>query len=133
MIYSLREIIMSKVPYHYLPGFENVYLEDTYVLDIVEEPTRLIFTLDVVLTEGHPLYQVPSIEEQYCYRKALLEFSGIKKIMWISRHLQPFTDATGSVDYGNIDIFYKSDFTYHLEGDWGSVDIEPSECILAFS
>jgi hypothetical protein len=123
---------MSKVPYHYLPGFENVYLEDTYVLNIVEEPTRLIFTLDVVLTEGNPLYQVPSIEEQYCYRKALLEFSGVEKIIWISRHLHPFTDATGSVDYGNIDIFYKSDFTYHLEGDWGSVDIESSECILVF-
>jgi hypothetical protein len=132
MIYNLREIIVNKVPYHHLPGFEHVYLEDTYVLDIVEEPTQLVFTLEVVLTEGHPLYQGPSIEAQYCYREALLKFSDIKKIIWTSRHFQAFTDASGSVDYGNIDIFYKSGFTYHLEGDWGSVNIESSACILVF-
>ncbi|MDB9516437.1 hypothetical protein PN466_05615 [Roseofilum reptotaenium CS-1145] len=123
---------MQQLEYYKLPGLENVYLEDSYVLEIVEEPTLLRFVLDVVLTEEHPHYQEPKIEEQYCYRQAWLEFSGIEDIIWVKKNIHPFTDATGSLDYGNIDVFYQSNTKYHIEGDWGIMDVTSKKCTLMF-
>jgi len=40
--------------------------------------------------------------------------------------MQPYTDATGEVDYGNIDEFYLADEHYYLSGDWGKLKIKSS-------
>ena len=109
--------------YDQLPGFEHVYLEDSYVTGIEEQPDRLRFTLEVVLTVGHPLYRPPAPDEQYCYRPGALEFPALRRVTWTARHLRPFRDASGSVDYGNVDVFTARDGVYHLEGDWGSVEV----------
>jgi hypothetical protein len=118
------------IPYHQLPGLQSVYLEDSYVTEIVETPDRLAFDLDAVLTEDHPLYQAPAPGEQYCYRPAQLIFPNVRRVSWLEHHLRPSTDAAGEVDYGNIDVFYKDDDTYHLEGDWGTVEVVSDPPVL---
>ncbi|MCA1705340.1 MAG: hypothetical protein LC808_19615 [Actinobacteria bacterium] len=109
--------------YHDLPGLEHVYLEDSYVTGIDEKADRVLFYLEAVLTHGHPSYEPPLEGEQYCYRPAQLEFPGVRRIVWSSRRFDPFTDARGEIDYGNIDALYGTDGKWHVEGDWGSVDI----------
>ena len=37
--------------------------------------------------------------------------------------MKPYTDATGTVDYGNIDEFYLTDEHYYLSGDWVKLKI----------
>lgn len=118
--------------YHTIPDLEYVYLEDSYVTGLIEQPHKLIFKLDLVLLESHPLYRVPLAGEQYCYRPALLEFPNLGRMKWIQRCFDAFYDATKTVDYGNIDTFQTRDGLYHLEGDWGIVEIESDMPSISF-
>jgi hypothetical protein len=117
---------VGSVPYYQLEGLEHVYLEDSYVLDIKIERSSVEFSLCVVLTEHHPLYASPAAGEQYCYRKGLLRFPNVEHVEWNERSMRPSTDATGAVDYGNIDEFYVIDEHYYLSGDWGRLEIMSS-------
>ncbi len=38
-------------------GFEGLYLEDSWVLDITARPGVLEFVVDLVLRESHPRYE----------------------------------------------------------------------------
>lgn len=117
---------MERVPYHQIQGFEHVYLEDSYVLDVRTSPSSVEFSLSVVLTEQHPLYTPQLPDEQYCYRSGLLRFPNVRRVEWIEKSMIPFTDAAGAVDYGNIDEFYRTGERYYLSGDWGRLEIESS-------
>ena len=112
-----------RTPYAQLPGLEYIYLEDSYVLEIKECESRLVFLLEAVLTEQHPLYLLPVADERYCFRRAILEFPAVKRVIWIRKHFKPYRDSSEKVDYGNIDVFYAQDEAYRLEGDWGQVEI----------
>ncbi len=112
---------MSK--YYEWDKFKNIYLEDSFVLRIEESEEEISFTVEVVLTEEHPMYSSPHQDEQYCYKRARIVFKGLKYVKWLERNSQPFTDADDSEDYGNIDSFELSSEGYHLLGDWGEVII----------
>ena len=114
---------MGKTCYYRLPGFEAVYLEDSYVLDIRANADSVDIFLDAVLTEQHAQYITPKPTEQYCYRSAHIYFSDVKKVTWVEKSMTPYKDPNGEVDYGNIDTFYFADGHYHLAGDWGVLDI----------
>jgi hypothetical protein len=115
---------MERIPYYQFEGLEHVYLEDSYVLDIRTDPMSVEFSLCVVLTEEHPLYRSPLSGEQYCYRRGLLRFSHVERVEWMEKSIMSSTDATGAVDYGNIDEFYLADGHYYLSGDWGRLEIK---------
>src|SRR5882672_6810127 len=117
---------MERVPYYQLRGLEHVYLEDSYVLDIQISPSCIEFSLLLVLTEQHPLYSPPPPDEQYCYRKAVLRFPNVERVEWLEKSLRPYTDATGTVDYGNIDEFLMEGEHYYISGDWGKLKIKSS-------
>jgi hypothetical protein len=117
---------MERVPYYQIQGLEHVYLEDSYVLDVRTSLSSVEFSLSVVLTEQHPLYSPRLPGEQYCYRSGLLRFPNVRRFEWIEKSMIPFTDASGAVDYGNIDEFYRTDEHYYLSGDWGTLEVESS-------
>ena len=121
---------MEKIYYDQLPGFEGVYLEDSYVLDIKTDANSVDIFLEAVLTEKHPQYTHPKPNEQYCYRKTHLHFSNVKKVAWAQKSMHPYEDANGEVDYGNIDEFYLVDGHYYLAGDWGALNIVSSKPIV---
>lgn len=118
--------------YYELPGLEHVYLEDSYVLNIETLETRVKFLLDTVLTKEHPAYRTPPPEEQYCYKKACLEFNQVDKVKWINKVMIPYSDASGEIDYGNIDTLSCSHGNYHLSGDWGEIEIISSPPTIEF-
>lgn len=65
----------SLIDYTEFSGLADIYLEDSYVLEILEEPGKLTFKLDAVLTPEDPAYQPPRPGEQYCYRTGRLVFT----------------------------------------------------------
>ncbi|MEV8565608.1 hypothetical protein AB0436_08525 [Streptomyces sp. NPDC051322] len=112
--------------YPSLDGFENVYLEDSFVLGITASPARLALELDLVLTPGHPAYTTPVPGEQHCYVKATIEFLNVRRLEWTEQGTPPAVDASGSVDYGGVDALHWNGAAFHLEGDWGKADVESS-------
>jgi hypothetical protein len=110
--------------YEELSGFEHLYLEDSFVLGMVEGDRDLRLSMKLVLTPAHPGYQAPPKGTQHCYRVGTILFSGIRSKQWLHRTFRPSTDASSQVDYGSIDTFLSDAGVYVLEGDWGEVRIE---------
>jgi len=123
---------MTRVTYDLFPGFEDVYLEDSYVLGIAQTSVSLSFALEVVLRESHPLYHEPAPGLQYFTLKAMLDFPDPETVRWLERRFVPATDATGEVDYGTIDLFYRDGPRYRLAGEWGDVEIVSAPPRLKF-
>jgi hypothetical protein len=76
---------MQAINYYELSGLENIYIEDSYVLDIDIIDTSAHFLLDLVITKNHPKYQLLLSVKQYCYKKALLKFNQSKEANWIEK------------------------------------------------
>lgn len=124
---------MTQSDYYEIESLKYVYLEDSYILDIREYANSIEFEIEAVLTEGHPLYRVPREGEKYCYRKARIAFPNVRHVDWVKRNDEKFSDATGAVDYGNIDSFYVKDGEYYVGGDFGEVHILSDQPALKFS
>ncbi|MCY7386431.1 MAG: hypothetical protein LH628_28485 [Microcoleus sp. CAN_BIN18] len=114
---------MERLNYWQFPGFENIYLEDSYVLSI-NAKTSIQILLEAVLTEHHPLYTQPLPGEQYCYRRMTVNFPHPQTYDLVVNNISPIADPDGSIDYGNIDEFFRADGKYYLRvGEWGELTI----------
>ncbi len=124
----------EKMKYWSLSGFEEVYLEDSYVLDINKSESEIRISLELVLREAHPFYEEPSDNERYCYTNAVLIFSNVSSIekfdmAGMSKNIS--IDPDGSVDFGHIDTFeIIGANSYFLTGDWGEMQISSDKPTL---
>lgn len=119
----MGDCIMDELDYDLIDGFENVYLEDSFVLKISQCEDKFEFLLEAVLREQHALYRSPKGGEKYCYKKCILQFTRVTSIEWLERHEVLSIDATGEQDLGNIDFLKWTPGEYHLGGDWGEVKV----------
>ena len=111
--------------YPSFPGFENISLEDSYVLDIVVHPAVLIFKLDVLLLPDHPEHRAPAPGERACFRQATVVFSSVRDLHWTGQSvIKPAIDASGSADYGSVDSLTRVDNNYKILGDWGEINLQ---------
>ena len=120
-----------KIQYYSIPSFNEVYLEDSFVLSIVKSNDSVEILVEAVLREHHPKYNSPKPGEQYCYKKGRLLFKGITQHSWLEKIMKPIKDIDGEVDYGNIDWFYLEDGHYRIGGEWGELDIISDEPIFS--
>lgn len=103
----------------------EVVLEDSWVFRLYHTSTVLLFELDVVLTQRHREYRTPPPGEHACFRHAQLHIASRQPIMLNQSAAPPATDASGSIDYGHIDVFrhVRHDPAglpmWELDGDWG--------------
>jgi hypothetical protein len=109
----------------------EVYLEDSWVLDVAPTENGVAFRLDAVLTPDHARYQPSAPGEQYCYRRARLTVASTKRSVLRRSDARPATDASGELDFGNIDVFTPVDcdgeVAWEISGDWGDLlTVEPS-------
>jgi hypothetical protein len=58
--------------YRLFKSLAEVYLEDSWVLEVDERGGSLVFDLEVVLTERHAFYGPPQPGEMHCYRRGQL-------------------------------------------------------------
>lgn len=120
----------KETEYCELAGFQHVYLEDSYVLGIVETAGGLQFMLDLVLLDNHPRYRAPRSGERYCYQRAVLRFPDVDRSEWAARTVVPARDQSCEVDYGNIDRMTYDGARYQVTGDWGSVQLRSAQPLL---
>lgn len=107
-----------------MPELRTYYLEDSWVLDIVASPGLLTIAIDLVLTSEHPDYGPPRPGEQHCYRRGEIRFTDVTNLEWAGQGvIRPARDASGEIDYGNIDALSSDGGTYSLAGDFGSIRV----------
>ena len=128
----MRSRIDSMEHYSEWSEFRDVYLEDSFVLDIREGIKSIEFDMEIVLTETHSLYSDPPFGTQYCYRNGLIRFNRPARSDWQRSLLVPAVSADNSLDYGNIDNLSKLNNVYHLEGEWGKMSLAADSIELIF-
>jgi len=114
---------MQHLNYWEFNGFENVYLEDSYVLGIYPSTSGFLIRIEAVLTENHLFYTQPLTGEKYCYRRMTIKFSHPHTYNLVLQNINPIPDPDGRVDYGNIDEFFSDDGKYYIRGEWGELTI----------
>lgn len=128
----MQNVDKMKLEYTNFQGFENVFLEDSFVLKIKTSKSFAEFFVEIILRKHHPLYSKPKPKEQYCYKNGIISFPQIENIIWVKVNMNPSTDANNEVDFGNIDsFFYENDF-YNILGDWGELKIQSQGPIIKF-
>jgi hypothetical protein len=101
----------------------GIYLEDSWVLDLVPTESSIAFELDAVLTPEHPEYRGPRPGEPHDYRRARLLVTGDRATVELSG-LPAAVDVSGEADLGHIDAWAVDDTgTSKLTGDWGSAEV----------
>jgi hypothetical protein len=120
---------MSRL-YQEIEGLARVVLEESYVLDIEAHPAILEFRIDFVLSPEHPDYRQPHPDETYSTHRGWLRFSGVSSCVWSDQGAPPARDATGEIDFGNIDSLEWDNASYRLEGDWGRMEIAAEQVII---
>lgn len=75
--------------------------------------------MELVLSSDHPQVRPARSGETFDYRVGRLVFEGVDECMWSRQSLPPAIDASGEVDWGNIDALTWDDGRFDLEGDWG--------------
>ncbi|WP_083607995.1 hypothetical protein [Teredinibacter haidensis] len=109
--------------------FKGIDLNDSFVLSWYYEADNVSFELDASIWPESEYYSTPKKNEYTCYRKATLEFVGVKKVSGLKLRelVQPTTDPDGSVDYGKIDELNVADDSFLVVGDFGKVNIQGGE------
>jgi hypothetical protein len=131
----VRTVILLTVEYQdAFADLADIYLEDSWVLDVSDTELGVAFRLDAVLTPDHPRYQPPAPGEQYCYLLATLTVASSKRSLLHRSDAPAATDALGGKDFGNIDVFtavdWDGDHAWEMSGSWGELlTIEPSVSI----
>ena len=120
-------------PYSDLPGFHSLYLEDSFVLDVLARPASVVFEVELVLTEDHPDYSLPRPNEQYCYRRGRIIFDDVTRLLWLTKNIAPARDAVGESDYGGFDSLTADGSTFSVSGEFGELDLEASACKVVLS
>ena len=98
-----------------LPGFDDVYFPDAYVLGIREGAAEITFELDV-----------------YPRGKARLVFPNVRAFRWVKKVMHPTAGLDPEPDYGSIDSLIFKDSRYRIVGQWGELEIESDVPIMAF-
>jgi hypothetical protein len=86
---------------------KDVYLQDSWVLGVETDESHVCFVLDAALEPGNPkFYSPPKPNEQHAYARLRWCLHG--EVHWNEgpNLNDPATDATGEVDFGNIDAWW---------------------------
>jgi hypothetical protein len=116
--------------YTEIPQIEHFVLEESWVLDIAASPGRLVIRIELVFDKDHPDLKPAPVGDVYYTREGILSFEGVSRLEWIDQGARPSLDATGELDYGNIDSMSWEDERYELEGDFGTIILTASQLHL---
>jgi hypothetical protein len=108
---------------------KGIDLGDSFVLSWKKSEYELVFELVASIWPDSKHYTIPKVDEYACYKMAELTVTGFKVCSGLLdlESVKPTIDPDGSVDYGNIDSFIKTDAGFEIEGDFGLVTITGGE------
>ncbi|MGL6213046.1 hypothetical protein [Billgrantia desiderata] len=119
-----------------IEAFDNILLEDTFVLSWHQDARVLIFRVLASLLQSHPAASLPTAGEWACYRPGIIEFSEVSSVCGLLQMecVVSTTDPDGSIDYGTIDGLVKiGQGQYRIIGEFGVVTVSAHDVSLTLA
>ena len=119
-----------------IDAFDNILLEDTFVLSWHYASDSLTFSVLASLLQSHPEATPPASGEWACYRPGLIRFSSVSSVSGLlpQAAVPPTHDADGSMDYGCIDELSLVRLgEYRIAREFGVVTVAAREVSLVLS
>ena len=109
--------------------FRGIDLNDSFILGWRHEGQNVIFELEASIWSESEHYLPPQPGEYRCYRRATLAFKNIRECIGLPPmgSAPKATDATGEIDFGNIDSLQILNDGFSVEGDFGTANIKGGE------
>ncbi len=105
--------------------FKGIDFNDSFVLGWCSNETTIVIKLEASLWPDSPHYLQPKPDEYTCYRKCEIQFTNFISYSGLSKQstISPIRDLDGSLDYGNIDTFIKTNSGFQVIGEFGNLNI----------
>ncbi len=116
-----------------IEAFENILLEDTFVLSWHQSPNSLTFHVLASLLQSHPMATPPANGDWACYRPGIIQFNDTTSVTGLlpQDSVKPTKDPDGSVDYGCIDSLEATNpGQFRISGEFGIVTISANDVSL---
>ena len=116
-----------------IEAFENIQLQDTFVLSWNQSPNSLVFHVLASLLQSHPDASPPIRGEWACYNPAIIQFTDMTSVTGLlsQESVRPTKDPDGSVDYGCIDSLESPHpGQYRMSGEFGSITVIARDVLL---
>ena len=115
-----------------LDGPQNVYLPDSFVLEVNSSEVEVCFTIEAALELDHPLYYSPPHPgEMHAY--AILRWCLRGDVHWNDvPHPPRARDASGATDYGSVNEWWSEGTTQHIGGEFGQVAIRRASATVSY-
>ena len=119
----------SKQTWEQMELFKGIDLHDSFVLSWSFNKVEISFELEVSIWPESTYYSKPKEDDYTCYKPGLLKFRGFENTRGIlsMSEVKPSKDADGSIDFGNIEYFSKTNNQFEIHGDFGKVVISGGE------
>jgi hypothetical protein len=107
-----------------LDDFQEVALEDTFVLAWHKSSGDLVFYVEAHLRPEHSAYAPHGVESRACYRPGIIVFRSASQVTGLMPQsmVNRTTDAEGAVDYGTIDrLEMIGPGQFAISGEFGDV------------
>lgn len=114
----------------YLPEYEGVYLEDSYILGFVAEGNSLRLQMEFALTIDHPRYAAPIAGEAHCFRKGSIVIEGLQIIDWTAGTPMLARDADGTFDFGRLELYRVGPTLFRVHTEWFDMTVDAKRLAL---
>lgn len=116
-----------------MDSMDGIDFQDSFVLGWSISETELSIELEASIWPSSVYYQPPKLNEYTCYKRATIAFTGYSSIVGLiaQKDVQPSKDLDGSLDYGNIDSFSKTNNGFVISGSFGNVTINSGKVVFS--
>lgn len=114
----------------YLPEYEGVYLEDSYILGLVAEGNNLRLPMEFALTIDHPHYAAPIAGEAHCFRKGSILIEEPKIMEWNAGTPSLARDAAGIFDFGRLELYRAGPTLFRVHTEWFDMTVDAKRLAL---
>jgi hypothetical protein len=115
-----------------IPPLQHFVLEESYVVDVLEQRGVVELKMDLVFARDHPELLPARPGEWAYYREGVIRFLGVYAFSWTKRS-EPGRDLDGSTAWGGIDTLVKDGHDYSLIGDFGQIEISAENIEVVFT
>ena len=112
---------------------DDIYLDDSWILNVTVQPERLDILVDFVIVASSPHYSEPKPNEYYCYKRGMIAFEKWSDLQWDRGTYRYGVDPDGEIDYDSFYEFSVKQNHYTICGGFGDMIFDANSVTITLA